>query len=104
MERPGLRRRRVVAEHYLVVVLRDVERGPFRIDLDHSAVRVVARRHESALKWPERIALAAHQLGEHLGNVLRLARRYRYMVDHWHSPKRHSAGAGLRARTRVNDT
>jgi len=27
---------------------------------------------------PKRIALAAHQFGEHLGDVLRLTRRYRY--------------------------
>jgi hypothetical protein len=39
-----------------------------------------------ALQRPERIALAAHQLGEHLGNALRLTRRNRNVVDHWHSP------------------
>jgi hypothetical protein len=66
----------------LIVIIRDVERRPFRIDLDHGAVRVAARCHEGALQRPERIALSAHQLGEYLGDVLRLTRRYRYVVDH----------------------
>jgi hypothetical protein len=46
-----------------------------------NAMRVAARCHEGALQRPERIPLAAHQLGEHLGDVLRLTRRYRYVVD-----------------------
>jgi hypothetical protein len=83
---PSLGRRRVVAKDDLIVIPRDIERRPFRIDLDHRAVRVAACRHEGTLQWPKWIALAAHQLGEHLGNVLRLTGRYRYVVDHWHSP------------------
>src|SRR5271163_3375907 len=89
VERPGLRRRRVVAEDDLIVILRDIECRPFRIDLDHSSVRVAACCHEGALQRPEWIALAAHQLGEHLGDALRLTRWYRNVVDHWHSPMRH---------------
>src|SRR5215475_11111737 len=86
VERPGLRRRRVVTEHHLIVIFRDIERRLFRINLDHSAVRVAAGCHEGTLQRPERIALAAHQLGEHFGDVLWLTRWYRYMVDHSNSP------------------
>ena len=72
----------VLAEHDLIVVVRDVEGRPIRIDLDHRAVLVAARRHKGALERPERVALAAHQLGQNLGDVARLACRDRYVVDH----------------------
>ena len=64
VKRPGLRRR-LLAEHDLVVVRRNLERRLFRIDLDHRAVLVAARRHVGAFERPERKAFAVHQLGEH---------------------------------------
>jgi len=82
VKRPGLRRRSVVAKNHLIVICRDVERRPLRIDLDHSAVGIAARGHEGALERPERIRLSAHQFGEDLGDALRLTRGYRYVVDH----------------------
>jgi hypothetical protein len=56
MDRPGLRRGRVVAENDLIVVFWDIERRPFRVDLDHRAVRVAARCHEGALQRPQMFA------------------------------------------------
>ena len=50
-----------------------------RIDLDHRAVHVAARRHEGTFERPERVALAAHQFGQDLGDMARLARRNRYV-------------------------
>src|SRR6516162_8709041 len=74
--------RLVFAKHHLIVAVWDVERCPLRVDLDHRAVRVAARRHEGAFERAERKALAAHQLGQHLGHVLRFTRRDRYVMDH----------------------
>jgi hypothetical protein len=45
-------------------------------------VLVAARRHKGAFERTERVALAAHQLGQHLGDVLRVARRDRDVMDH----------------------
>jgi hypothetical protein len=58
------------------------KRGALRVDLDYRAVRVAARRHKGAFERAERKALAVHQFGQHLGDVLRLARRDRYVMDH----------------------
>jgi len=57
-----------------------------RIDLDHRAARVAARRHEGTFERPERMALAAHQFAKDLGDMARLARRHRYVVGHCTSP------------------
>src|SRR5512147_641134 len=86
MEGPGTGRRLVLAEHDLTVAGRNVESRALRIDLDHRAVRVATRRHEGAFEWPERMALAAHQFGQDLSDMARLAGRNRYVVDHCASP------------------
>src|SRR5512132_3659677 len=86
MEGPAMGRRVVLAEYDLIVGGRNVESGALRIDLDHRAMRVAARRHEGVFEWPERMALAAHQFGQDLGDMARLARRNRYVVDHCASP------------------
>jgi hypothetical protein len=82
MERPGLRRRRIFAEYDLIVAGRDIERRALRVDLDHRAVGVAARRHEGAVERAERKALAVHQFGQHFGDMLRRTRRDRYVMDH----------------------
>src|SRR6185437_261539 len=92
VKRPGLRRRLVLAEDDLVVVGRDVERRPVRVDLDHVAVR--PHGHKGAFERAERHAFSAHHLGENLGDVLRVARGDRDMVDHREPP-------GLRRRHRT---
>src|SRR5215469_16151557 len=74
MEWPILRRRWVFAKHDLIIAVWDVERRSLRVDLDHAALRVAARRHKCAFQRTEWKALAAHQFGQHLGNVLRLTR------------------------------
>ena len=53
---------------YLIVVRRDVERRPVRVDLDHRAV--AARRHERAFERAERDA-AAEKQGSALGRLAR---------------------------------
>ena len=75
----------VLTEHDLVVAGRNVESGALRIDLDHRAVLVATRRHEGTFERPERMALTAHQFGQDLGDMARLARRNRYVVDHFTS-------------------
>jgi hypothetical protein len=50
--------------------------------VERRALRRRRRRHECAFKRAERKARAVHQFGQHLGNVLRLARRDRYAMDH----------------------
>jgi hypothetical protein len=82
VEWPGLRRRLIFAEYHLIVAVWDVERRALRVDLDHRAVLVAARRHEGTFERAERKTLAAHEFGQHLGNVLRLTRRDRYVMDH----------------------
>jgi hypothetical protein len=66
----------------LIITVRYVERYPLRVDLDHRAVRVVACRHEGAFKRAERNTRGVHQFSQNLGDVLRLTRRDRYVMDH----------------------
>src|SRR5512132_1982368 len=86
MEGPRIRRHLVLAEHDLIVAGRNLDSGALRINLNHRAVRVAARRHEGAFERSEWMALAAHQFGQDFGDMARLARRNRYVVDHCASP------------------
>jgi hypothetical protein len=59
------------------------QRDALGIDLDHRAMLIAAHRHERVGDTAgKRIRTAIHQLGQHIGDVLRIARRYRHMVDH----------------------
>jgi hypothetical protein len=66
VEGPSAGRRLVLAKHDLIVAGRNVESGALRIDLDHRALRVSARRHEGPFERLERVALAAHQFDQDL--------------------------------------
>jgi len=63
VERPSLRGCWIFTKHDLIVMIRYVERRALRVDLDHRAVRIAARRHEGACERAERKALAVHQFG-----------------------------------------
>jgi len=56
--------------------------GPGRIDLDPGAVVVELQREKAARVGRERHRLAAHDLRQHLGGVLRVARGDRQVMDH----------------------
>src|SRR4051794_40639464 len=79
VEGPCVGRRLVLAEYDLVIAGRNVESGALRINLDHRAVLVATRRHEGAFQRSKRMALTAHQFGEDLGDMARLACWNRYV-------------------------
>src|ERR1051326_3335554 len=87
MEWPGMRRSIVCAEHDLIVLIRDVQRRALGVNLDHRPVLVAACRHVRSFQRPEGIALTRHQFGQNLSHMLRLARGYRYVMDHPNSPQ-----------------
>ena len=56
--------------------------GPGRIDLDARAVLVELERKEAARIGRKRHRVTAHELGQDLGDVLRVARGDGQMMDH----------------------
>ena len=64
----------------IAVIGIDIGKNSFHV-VGHDQRAVAARRHECAFERPERKALAVHQFGQNLGNVLRRTRRDRYVMD-----------------------
>jgi hypothetical protein len=71
----------------LVVAAAGHEGDVLGVDLDQRAVAVLAHRHKRAGDAAgERIGAPAHQFGQDLGNMLRVVRGNRYVMDHRKAP------------------
>jgi hypothetical protein len=70
------------AAHRIVVA--GHERGALAVDLDAGAVTILLVDDPRARhRTDERSGVAAEQLGQHLRDVLRIARGNRHVVNHW---------------------